>query len=406
MRKRGYTVKRSRRYSPGGGYGSTPGYRRRRLQQRQRARKRRLAAAIMTGGIILSVVLFLAVFWVVRFRSSANSSDPGAAPIDTGQNIIMTAKDESGRLSQILVVVPGQQGGYSVYTIPPRTLADTPGYGFQRLDAVPDLGGQQLLDQTLANLLQVPIRYHVSFDYGAVELAANEAGTINFKADQAMATADQSITFNQGDNPTGAKRALQYLKASVNDGQAGPRIQALFYLGLHDAFVGKPELDRRNFARQLLQHIDTDMGDGFVDLFVNMTTAGQPFGVWPLPVKMSGSGTTWYLEPEPDQLQVLMTGTPQDAGINLEIRNGTSTQGVVEAAATKLAPLRYNITINPEPSGVAFDNTQIRCGTEALKQGNAVHDVLGKGTIIKDETMEKQQIIVIIGGDLSLPELQ
>jgi hypothetical protein len=349
--------------------------------------------------------VFLAVFWAVRFRGS--STDPAEAELvagDVTENIIFTGKDESGRLSQILVAVHDGDG-FSVYTIPPRTLAETPDHGFQRLDAVLDLGGQPLLDQTLADLLQVPIRYHVSFDYGAVELTAEQAGTINFKADRALATADQSVILNPGDNPTGSQLALSYLKASVNDGQAGPEIQSLFYQGLRESLSGKAELDRRNFARQLMKRLSTDMGDDFVELFVVMTDPARPFGVWPLPVKMTGTGTTWYLEPDLDQLDVLMSGTPEDSRFNMEIRNGTAAPGVVEAAAARLAPLRFNTTVLPEPSGVNFDNTQIRCGTEALKQGNSVHDLLGKGTIIKDEYMEKQQIIVIIGADLNLSEL-
>ena len=82
---------------------------------------------------------------------------------------------------------------------------------------------------------------------------------------------------------------------------------------------------------------------------------------------------------------MLMTGNSQDAAITLEIHNGTDTVGLVEAAAERLAALRYSISLQADPSGVDFDNTQIRVGSEALAAGAWVHDILGKGIVIKDE---------------------
>ena len=101
-----------------------------------------------------------------------------------------------------------------------------------------------------------------------------------------------------------------------------------------------------------------------------------------------------------------MTCIPQGAAIIIEIQNGTEAAGEVEAAGDKLAPLRYTITLKTDPSGVDFDVTQIRTGSEALAAGNRVRDLLGRGTVIKDDYMEKRQITVIIGKDMTLAELE
>lgn len=363
----------------------------------------------MISGLVVAALVFAGVFLAMRAGDSSGAASDESVSSGSSGTVIMTGRDDAGKLSQLAVLVPDTQGGYSFYTINPRTVADTPGHGFQQLAQVAELGGQELVDQAVANLLQVPIQYHVDLGYPTLEIAAEQAGIIDFKTDRPLTLngAGEAISFAAGDNPASAQRAILNLKASMDDGQAGPRVQALFYQGLRDALAMKPEPERRALAQLLLKRLETDMDEGdFVDLFVAMTTSGRAFGAWPLPVRLAGSGPDWYLEPVPAEVEMLMTGDTGDSGIILEIHNGTEAVGVVEAAGERLAPLRYGTTLQTDPSGVDFENTQIRVGSEALAAGNRIRDLLGKGTIIKDEYMEKQQIIVIIGRDLPLAELE
>ncbi|MHB9111228.1 MAG: LCP family protein [Thermoleophilia bacterium] len=414
MKKKDYTFKSSPRRSQRhrrSRYGATSesGYRRARLSARQREKRRRSIAIIMISGVVVAALVFVGVYLVIRAGDSSGAASGESVSGGSSGTVIMTGKDDAGKLSQLAVLVPDAQGGYSLYTINPRTVVDTPGHGFQQLAQVVQLGGQELLDQTVANLLQVPIQYHVDLGYATLEIAVEQAGIIDFRTDRPLtfAGADETISLAAGDNPATAQRAIAYLKASMDDGQAGPRVQALFYQGLHDVLAMKPEQERRALAQLLLKRLETDLDeDDFTDLFMTVTTSGRPFGVWPLPVKPAGLGTDWYLEPVPAEVEMLMTGDTGDSGIILEIHNGTEASGVVEAAAERLAPLHYSTTLQTDPSGVDFEYTQIRVGSEALAAGNRIHDLLGKGTIIKDEYMEKQQIIVIIGRDLSLAELE
>ena len=360
---------------------------------------------ILLAGALASAIVFAAVFALERTRGAPETTPTPATAGD--RNVIMVGKDDAGNLSQVLVVVGGAQGGYSIYTMPGRTLADTPGHGFQRLDQVIRLGGQQLLDQTVANLLQVPLRFHVYFDYNAVQIMAEQAGSIDFKAAGALASADGSVSLTAGDNPAGPDKAMSYLKSSVNDPQVGSQVQALFYQGLRGALSAHPESDRRNFARQVYQRIQSDMSaDDFVDLFVGITDPGGAVGVWPLPVRAAGSGQDWYFEPVPDELAALISGSPLNAGYTLEIRNGGVDQAVVDAVTARLTPLRFQLAPASDQSNVGYDTTQIHCGSDAIDQGNKVHDLLGKGNVIKDESMPNKQITVIIGKDLSLQDLQ
>ncbi len=359
----------------------------------------------MIAGIAAATAAFAAIFLLARSRGGGQAAPPAAAPGTGG--VIVTGSSPGGKLSQILLVSPDGRGGYSVYTLPARTVADTPGHGFQQLGAALGLGGQPLLDQTVANLLQAPVRYHLSFDWGVLEYLAGQAGTIDFKSDRPLSSTDGAVSLAAGDNQESPDEAISYLNDSADDGGAGPQIQALFYRGLLGGIAGKPGLDRRSLARDLYGRVKTDMSeDSFVSLFTAMTGPGRPSGVWPLPVKQAGSGQSWYLEPEPDELAALLSGSPVNSAFSLEIRRGTAGQALAGAAAARLAPLRFTMVPAASQPGVGFDNTQIRCGSDAIGPSNQIHDLLGKGTVIKDDTLQKRQIIVIIGSDLTLQDLQ
>jgi anionic cell wall polymer biosynthesis LytR-Cps2A-Psr (LCP) family protein len=350
---------------------------------------------------VLSVILFLIVFFVVRGGGSGSDGEGEVSVADGGSgNVIMLGMDTDGRPSQLLVYSP--EDGGNLLTVPVRTIVDTTDRGFARLDEVYQAGGQEALDQAVADLLQIPIQYHIFFPYAAVELTAERAGTINIKTARplVMSQGPQGVpvTIPTGDNPTGASAAVATLKAAATDNGDGPSVQAAFYQGLRDALSNSQQSEREAFAGQLLKRVETDMDEGdFVGLFVAATAPGGAFSSRALPVKAAGEGEGWYFEPVLPEAGAALP--PADAGLKLEIQNGTGQQGVVEAAAAKLEPLGFGLTLKPEPSGVNFDTTQIRCGTEALEGGSRVRDLLGGGTVIKDEYMEKNLIIVIMGRD-------
>ncbi|MHB0867692.1 MAG: LytR C-terminal domain-containing protein [Thermoleophilia bacterium] len=401
--KTGYGPRHIRSISP-----AEPGFRSRRLVAGRHGKRRQLTKMILVTGAIAAVVVFAGVLLMVRTRGSGAEGGALPAAADGSGNIIMVGRDDAGKLIQLMVLTGEAEGGFSMYSIPVRTIADIPGQGFRQLNQVYDGAGQPALDQAVADLLQIPIQYHVLFSYPAVELLAAQPGSLNLKTDRSLMMNSGpgnggAVTIPVGDNPMDAAAAVAVLQAAVEDNRDGPRVQAVFYQGLRDALTTRSERDRQALARQLIQRVETDMDeDYFLDQFVAATTPGRAFVSRSLPVKVMGAGGAWYFEPLIGDVQQLIAGSPQDAAYQLQIQNGTEVQGLVEAAAAKLEPLRYSTELKTDPSGVSFDFTQIRCGSDALAAGNRVRDMLGSGTIIKDESLEKKQIIVIIGNDLNL----
>ncbi|MHB1391215.1 MAG: LytR C-terminal domain-containing protein [Thermoleophilia bacterium] len=399
--KSGYGPRRVRGMSP-----AEPGFRSRRLVAGRHGKRRQLTRMILITGAVAAVVLFVVVLFTVRSRGAGDVASPAA---DGGSgNIIMVVKDDAGKLTQLMVITGGAESGFSMYTIPARTVADVPGQGFQQLDQVYGSAGPPALDQAVADLLQIPIQFHVIFTYPTLQMLAAQPGSMNFKTDRALTLNSGPgnsgpVTIPVGKNPMDAAVAVEMLQAAVADNRDGPRVQAVFYQGLHDALATRSDPDRRTLASELLKRVETDMNEGdFQERFVTMTTPGSVFVARSLPVKVMGTGAAWYFEPLIGDVRQLVAGSPQDATDQLQIQNGTDVKGLVEAAAAKLEPLCFSTRLVTDPSGVSFDFTQIRCGSDALAAGSRIRDMLGGGTIIKDESLEKKQIIVIIGKDLNL----
>ncbi|GBE57172.1 hypothetical protein BMS3Abin01_00081 [bacterium BMS3Abin01] len=353
---------------------------------------------IIFAGLALSITAFATIFWLERSRGAQDVA-AGYQAYEGGA-LLFAGVDPDGALNQVLVLVSEDEGGFSIYTIPARTIAATESAGFQRLDTVMADSGPGSLADTVAGLLQIPIGRYAVFNDQTLEKAAGKAETINFQADQPLETAGGEVSLTAGDNLVAPDTALSWLKASATDAQAGPTIQALFFQGLSQALASLPADEMDPLAAELAGTMDSNLGPGeLAALIASVVGSGRQPGVWPLPVRYVG-GEDWYFEPVPDQVAALVQGSSAGALFDLQIRNGTETTGLVEAAAAKLAPLRYNIAQDPAPSEVNYDHTQIRCGSEALAECRVVHDTLEAGTIIKDESLDKQRIIVIIGRDM------
>lgn len=383
------------RDSGGAGSASGRGYRAGQLASRRRSQQR-LARLIIVFGLLAAALLFAGITLLMR----QTGSGPAEAVMPAvGGAIVMSGTDEEGALSQLLVLLPAGEDGWQVFTLLPRTVVEVPGYGFVRLDDALADGGKPLLDEALASLFGTGISGHIEFDYAALSLLVSRTAAINFSASQPLATVDGSVELAAGDNPAGADRALDILRAAPGDASAGPELQALFFRGLHDALAALPEAERQAAATDFAERVKSDISSGeVVSLAALLLGSKGATGIWPLPVTLVEGGS-WYLEPVPAELQAIIGGGAGTRTL-VEIRNGTSAAGVVEAAAARLEPLGFELSLIPDASGVEFDYTRINCGSEALKQGNSVQEALGRGTIIKDDNLEKNRITVIIGRDL------
>lgn len=349
---------------------------------------------IMIAGVLVALALFAGISFFLRDRGAVLAE---AVPAAEGGAIVVTGTDAEGALDQMLVLLPAAEGGWRLITIPSRTVMDAPGHGFMLAADIFRTGGEPLLAESVAGLLGTPVGGYIGFDHAFPGFLASPADTINLRTERALATADGEVILEAGDNPASAGRAVDILAAATADDKDGPRIQALFYQGLRDALAALPAGERQALEDGLAGSVKTNMGAGAADVLAAQLL--NPGAVVALPVTLSG-GDPWFWEPDPAALEALVAGGDISPSVTIEIRNGTSAAGAVEATAARLEPLGIPQSLVPGDSGVEFEYTQIRCGSEALKEGSRVRETLGGGTIIKDDNLEKNQIAVIIGKDL------
>jgi hypothetical protein len=372
-------------------------------ESRLKARRRRQSRAIIVGGLIIAFVAFIVISLIVRMGEQEEVTPAPSESADYG-NTVLLGRNSEGGINQILLFVPGDGGG-SLYVIPSQTVLDVPGAGFQKLSSTLDSGNYQTLMQTLGDLFSLPVENYIEMSREAIEVAVERAGIINFKTDKEMRLGED-ITLDSGDNMTASNRALSYLDAAQDDPQYWPQLQAMFYSGFLQAMAPKTEHEREEASAAIAGKTKGNLGkDDTSRLFLDLMSPDRPTSVLVLPVIISGEGDDWYYEPVPDQIEAMLLGSNLNASFNLEIRNGTQAAGMAEAAAAKLESLRYNMTVNSDSSEVNYDHTQVRCGSDDLEQCNNIQEYLGLGTVIKDELLEKNQIILILGKDYN-PEVQ
>ncbi len=364
-------------------------------------RRRRLAAAILLVGVIVAATVFLAIVLVQRSRAGSGVVAAEETP-DAG-DVLLVGRGDDGSLQQLLLLSADEAGGYGVVTIPPRTVAAAPGGEIRRLDEVYSEGGREALVEYVAGLLQVEPGAWVEFDESLLRTAAEAAGGVDVRAEEPLATADGAVSLDAGDTQASPDEAVAWLAAAAADPQAGPAITPLFYRGLVQGLASLPPERRDTLSRQLADAAESNLGQEDLAALIMAVTAGDsPFGAWALPVRLVGGGD-WYLEPLPDQVEALLMGSNAAASYSLEVRNGTGIGGAAPMAAALLEPLRYNITVNDEVSGVDYSQTQIRCGSDALAECDRVRGALGTGTVIKDDLVDRRAIVVIVGRDLAQP---
>lgn len=402
MKKRTYTVKNKRSRSRRSWGGSQPGYRAGKLAEKRRERRRRRVLFIIVAGVVLSAALFVAIFFMVGGGTDGGSGS-GGGPYGGIESVLVTVKDDTGVVPLVLLLAVDEGGAFRVASIPGRTVVEVPDKGFESLGEAAAAGNREAVDQAVADLLQYPVQYHAELDYGTLLLAAEQVGTfdINLREPATLTVGDALVSLVAGANTVPSDQAVSWLAAAADDSDAGPEVQAAFFQGLRDAFLARSDSDRKAFADQLYKRVETDLGEEqFVAMFLGATSSDGQFTVTPVPARLKGTGADWYLEPVAGDAETVL-GPGRQSQFTLEIRNGTETVDVVEAAAEKLAPLGIEMTLTPETSGVNFDFTQIRYGSDAARTGNDIRDLLGAGTLIKDDYLENNEIIVIIGLDLA-----
>ena len=120
---------------------------------------------------------------------------------------------------------------------------------------------------------------------------------------------------------------------------------------------------------------------------------------------VEGTGFTYY-EPDSAATQSLLGGAPAEQAVSVEVQNGSGTVGIAQKVSEAIEPLGY--TLLPPKNADAFPNvetTQIFAASGVLAEADRIRGVLGTGTVVKQDDLPAQRIVLVVGKDLSMDDL-
>ncbi|GAW91506.1 LCP family protein [Calderihabitans maritimus] len=159
-------------------------------------------------------------------RSENQSGSPNSGLEDEREalannlNILLLGRDtrpeeDSLRTDTIILVslIPEQER-IALLSIPRDTRVSVPGKGYVKINALPQLGGIELLRDVLSDLLGIPIHNYVLTDFKGFMQAIDMLGgvTIDVEQDMYYRTGDMVINLKKGRQHLNGEQALQYVR--------------------------------------------------------------------------------------------------------------------------------------------------------------------------------------------------
>jgi hypothetical protein len=384
------------------------GYRVRRLKARRKKRLERgqwLLIYVLAGAVALGAVFGA---WFIAKRLMRHETPVNAS----GSLILLTfgAGERGARPVAGLALFDAARASWRIFTVPREFLLE--GQKGEYVMAG-DIMGDAALAADLTKLVQAPVTYDLRLPYAALTSIA--AG---------------------GASPGGARLEVQLGKAAtLRIGSAWRTYQGTFSVPVADlprllGATGKSGEDEDAMAAALLaaafhsgalqpaqtqdgvlRGILTAFDDKTTRTAVQQTLAGLLDGhvlVERLP--SHGEVSQGQFAFRPDRERIMAEVTRRIPGhsprYTVIVQNGTGEVGIGELVRQKLSVL--DVTL-PSPSNAdAFDykRTEILAGTDALTVAEDVRAILGHGVVLRGDSLPATTLVVIVGADLKVKDLQ
>jgi hypothetical protein len=351
---------------PNGGAAREAGYRqRRRAEQRAKKRVRLVRNGAILGVLLLAAVVFLVVRAIGGEGGGAEGrQEPAAGGGDLFGSLLLVL-DEDERMTGAALLWPDGQA-VRILGIPVNTLLQGE-RGFEPLQALHERDPEEALD-SLAQLLGIRPGGYARTGWADLRSRAEEAAPEPLELPESLVE----------DRLSGAEPAGRGLVAL-----AGADEKARRAIGSLPASEGQGEL------RASLEDLRGSVEE-------HHTLPGR---------LVEGAGFVYY-EPDVTAIRALL-GTASGGPTEVEVQNGSGAVGVAEAVVERIQPLGYSLL--PSRNADQFpdvETTQIFAAPDALDEGERVREVVTKGRLVPLEQLPPGRIVVVVGKDLSLEDLQ
>ena len=377
------------------------GYRVSRLKARRRERLQRWQFVVL---VLLAVAVTLgAIFGAYTLVKRLSHH---AAPVDARTGLVLLtvgAHDSLHKPIAALALYDPVLSGWRLFALPRELLLESASGAYVMAG---DAMGSPALSADLARLTRAKVTREIAISYASlIKLAGGGpfgvqlAQPATVQVDGAWRTFDGAFTVTARDLPA-------LLSATGKSGEDEDAIaEAVLTSTLHDGALltaqqrsaavavvgGTGRDDRAVAARQVLSGL-----------------LGGRVTVERFPCAGVVSEGQFAFRPDPSQIMSEVTRRVPGyaAKFTVLVRNGTGEVGIGELVRQRLAVLDVNL---PSPSNAeAFDykQTQILAGSQALGVAQDVRVILGRGVVLSGQDLPATTLVVIIGSDLKVKDLQ
>lgn len=165
----------------------------------------------------------------------------------------------------ILASLDTQNKKISLLSIPRDTLVDIPGHRENRINAANQLGGIELMEETVTGLLGIPLDYYVVTNFEGFKNIVDTLGgvEIDVEKDMKCRVYDGQINIKKGLQRLNGETALQYVRFrrdQLGDISRTQRQQKFLFALAKEVFETKNPVKLSMLVPQLRDVVETDMG--------------------------------------------------------------------------------------------------------------------------------------------------
>lgn len=228
--------------------------------------------------IIFVLLLALAVvgfLWLKDIKGMVPDRDtqsyPNASPDKLYILLAGSDKTESLEVARtdtiIMACVDVQKGSIYLLSIPRDSYVDIPGHGYDKINHAYAYGGLELLEDTVSNLLGLPIDHYAMVDFEGFEDIIDALGGVEIDVDKRMyyQTYDALIDIEAGLQRLDGRQALQYVRYrsdALGDITRVSRQQNLLKAVYREFTENMGWLKLPQLVPAVAKAVDTDMGYG------------------------------------------------------------------------------------------------------------------------------------------------
>ena len=382
---------------PPSGTGIRARRRRRRRWDTWRRGARRIAVAV---GVVALLALLIARPWQGGGSGHAPQQAATGRQAPPGSSAVLVQQDAQGGAASItLLIAASSGGGGHVVFVPPATMTEVPSFGLDGVGKSLALGGPQLLQTTLDNLLGVVLPQAVIVNDAQLAAFVQPAGALDVDVPTRVEQTDSggavNVLWEEGPNTVAPADVPRFLSTKGEGNDLGR-------LARHQSFWTS-WLARVAHDPTIASNVPPDLAR-----VVKNLAAGTPsYQTLPVQAVDAGSGGDEVYSirsSDLDQLvRQLLPGVPAGARLRVQVLNGTGVIGVAQRIAQRLVPAGARVELSGNADSFAYAQTQIVFYDRSQQQAAArIRQALGTGRLVLSrQPLDVVDVTVVVGKDFN-----